>query len=110
MPTLEELRRWARGERIEGLPQIAPRKEVDVERPKLGAESSVRRLSGKYKLNAEGTDALLQFGSFTGHAVSALVTTARGRKYLAWIVSKDFDEDLKAVCRYHMELHKRVKR
>jgi hypothetical protein len=103
MPTLDELRRWARGETVEGLPPIAPRKEV--ERPKLDPTG---RLSRKYKLNADATDALLQFGAFRGQALSVLVATARGRKYLAWILDRDFDDDLKSVCRYQMELHKRV--
>ncbi len=104
MPTLDELRRWARGEPIEGLPNIMPRKEV--ERPRL---ASVGRVSGKYKINPDGTDALLQFGSFRGQVLSSLVTSARGRKYLRWILDQDFDENLKAVCRYQMELAKRVK-
>lgn len=99
MATLDELRRWARGEAVEGLPK-ALRKEV--ERPKV--DPSVR--SYKYKLNPEGTDALLQFGLFRGQAISALVEHARGRKYLGWIIDSDFDESLKAVCRYHLELKK----
>lgn len=104
MPTLEELRQWARGEAVEGLPPISPRK--GVERPKLAATG---RPSHKYKLNPDGTDALLLFGAFRGQALSVLVATARGRKYLNWILDRDFDEDLKAVCRYQLELHKRVK-
>lgn len=100
MPTLEELRRWARGETIEGLPK-APRKEV--ERPKVDPSTRSR----KYKINPEGTDALLQFGLFRGQAISALVEHPRGRKYIGWILDSDFDEALKAVCRYHLELKKR---
>jgi hypothetical protein len=103
MPTLDELRRWARGETIVGLPPVGARKEV--ERPKL---ADTGRVSGKYKINADCTDALLQFGVFRGQALSKLVATARGRKYLHWILEKDFDENLKAVCRYQMELAKRA--
>lgn len=106
MPTLDELRRWARGEAIDGLPSVAPRKAIEP--PKLSAEMTVRG-NRQYKLNADGTDALLKFGVFTGQALSALVTTARGRKYIAWILDHDFDEALKSVCRYQMELHQRVK-
>lgn len=102
MPTLDELRRWARGESVEGLPAIAVRKPV--ERP---AVDPTRRTSRKYKLNDDNTDALLQFGLYRGQTVSSLVATARGRKYLSWILDRDFDDALKAVCRYHMELHKR---
>lgn len=103
MPTLDELRRWARGEAVEGLPKLVTRKEVD--RPKIDAEAA--RKSAKYKLNPDGTDALLLFGSFRGQAISTLVMSARGRKYLDWILERDFDDTLKAVCRYHLELYKR---
>lgn len=103
MPTLEELRRWARGEAVEGLPAVKPRKEV--ERPKVDA-SALR--STKYKLNPDATDALLQFGAFRGQTISSLVTSARGRKYINWILEQDFDDTLKSVCRYHLELMKRA--
>jgi len=103
MPTLDELRRWARGEPVEGLPPVSLIKEV--ERPRLVP----MRSTGKYRINADGTDALLQFGRFRGHTLSKLVMTARGRKYLHWILDKDFDENLKEVCRYTLEAHKRVK-
>lgn len=101
MPTLDELRRWARGEAIEGLPPIAPRKEV--ERP---TRARIGRVSRKYALSADNTDAWLNFGIFRGQHVSKLVETARGRKYLAWILDRDFDEELKAVCRHQMELQR----
>ena len=104
MPTLDELRRWARGEAIDGLPPITPRKEV--ERPTVDPTGA--RTSRKYKLNADGTDALLNFGAFRGESLSKLVTTARGRKYLTWIVDRDFDEALKAACRYQLESHNRA--
>lgn len=102
MPTLDELRRWARGEEVEGLPPIAPCKEV--ERPVIDPTA---RTSRKYKLNPDCTDALLQFGFFRGQAISAIVASARGRKYLNWILDRDFDDALKAVCRYQLELNKR---
>lgn len=103
MPTLDELRRWARGESVEGLPEISPLKAVEPPKPGPGRESR------KYKLNPDGTDALLQFGTFHGHAVSALVMTSRGRKYCRWILDRDFDEALKAACRYQMEMQRRDK-
>lgn len=102
MPTLEELRRWAQGEAVEGLPSVTPRKEI--ERPRIDPSAVSSR---KYKLNKEATDALLQFGTFRGQTISALVKTARGRKYLDWILDQDFDDALKSVCRYHLELNKR---
>ena len=101
MPTLEELRRWAQGENVDGLPDMKPRKEV--ERPKVDSTAAP---NGRYRLNRDATDALLQFGAFRGQTVSSLVQSARGRKYLNWILEKDFDDTLKSVCRYHLELNK----
>lgn len=100
MPTLDELRRWAKGEAVESIePRAEPRNEVA--KPAL-ERGQPRR--GKYKLNFEGTDALLQFGQFRNECLSEMVKTKRGRVYLRWILEHDFDEDLKRICRYQLEL------
>lgn len=111
MPTLDEIRRWARGEAIDGLPTVSPRTEAErPEQPRTGSASDFTGHGGRYRLNGDGTDAIVQFGKlFRGEPLSVIVTTARGRKYLAWIVSQQFDEALKAACRHQMELHKRAK-
>lgn len=103
MPTLEEIRRWARGESVDGLPPIEHVKPLDKPQVRPGHSSR------KYKLNADATDALLLFGTFHGQRISALVATPRGRKYIDWILDKEFDDELKAVCRYQRELYKRDK-
>lgn len=102
MPTLEEIRRWARGRRVEGLPNPLQRKAVD--RPDLRGVKSKQ-----YRIDPEGEDALLLFGVFRGSRASDLVKTSRGRKYLRWVLDKDFEVDLKEVCRYRLELWKRDK-
>lgn len=104
MPTLDELRRWARGERVEGLPSAPARPEV----PKPVLSAGAHSKSGRYKVNSEGTDALLLFGTvFNGEKLSVVVTTPRGRKYMNWILERDFDDVLKAVCRYRLEVYQR---
>jgi len=103
MPTLEELRRWARGNRVQGMPN--PLRRKSVEKPKLRGEQSKQ-----FAIDPAGEDALLLFGKFRGSRASELVLSARGRKYLRWIVEDaDFPEDLKNVCRYRLELWRREK-
>lgn len=107
MPTLEEVRRWLQGEPIDGMPSRVRRKQVPpIEPPVItGAKPSKQ-----FKISADGKDALLLFGKqFHGKRLSEIVTIPRGRKYILWILDRDFDEAFKAVCRYHLELHKRGK-
>lgn len=110
MPTLEDMRRWARGERVEGMPvrrHAGRPSRQDVPTPPVVAGA---RESKQYKLNADGTDALILFGTqFRGKRLSEIIPIPRGRKYILWILGRDFDEAFKAVCRYQMELHKRAK-
>ena len=96
MATLEEIRRWARGERVDGFPSGKPAPAAEL--PKL-----TRRATNKYTINTEGTDAILKFGSFRGEALSKLVMTPRGRTYLKWLIGRDFDDDLKEICRYQLK-------
>lgn len=103
MPTLEEIRAWARGRRVGGLPSPLQRKGID--KPELRGSKSTKQ----YRVDPAGEDALLLFGVFRGSRASDLAKTSRGRKYLRWIIEKDFEGDLKEVCRYRLELWKRDK-
>lgn len=47
-------------------------------------------------------DAVIQFGKWRGHAISALATTPDGSDYLRWVLAEKFPEDLKAICRFHL--------
>lgn len=100
MATLEELRAWARGERVEGFPDPSPRKKVD----KPSARVAVDPITGpwRYRINTEGDDALLLFGKFMGSRVSQMIGVARQKRYLKWILRGDFPDDLKEVIRYHL--------
>jgi len=104
MPTLEELRRWARGRYVQGMPKPLRKKPID--KPELTGKQS-----RQYRVDPNGEDALLLFGSFRGSTCSQLRKTPRGRKYLRWILdaNQDFETDLKEVCRYQLELWKREK-
>jgi hypothetical protein len=104
VPTLDELRRWARGEPVDGL---LPHVHKEVDKPKPPSAGAGERRGGRYKVNAEGTDAVLLFGLNKGETLSTLVQTARGRTYLSWILKKDFDDALKAACTYQLELFQR---
>lgn len=109
MPTLDEMRRWLQGADVEGLPTRAVAKK-EAEEPLAPPDVSGARTSKQFKINADGTDALVLFGKqFNGERLSEVVKTPRGRKYMQWILEKDFDDAFKAVCRYQMELQKRVK-
>lgn len=105
MPSLDEIRRWARGKRVDGLPNPLQRKGVD--KPVLRHREGKRN---QYKISSNGDDALFLFGKlFRGHLASDIAKTVRGRKYLRWIIQNDFEDDLKEVCRYRLELWKREK-
>lgn len=107
MPTLEEVRRWLQGESIDGLPTRMARKQAPPIEPPVITGA---RPSKQFKISPDGTDALLLFGKqFHGERLSEIVKTPRGRKYISWILDRDFDDAFKAVCRYQMELHKRAK-
>lgn len=102
MPSIEELRRWARGHRVAGLPN--PRKRKPVDKPDLKGEKS-----RQFAIDVNASDALLLFGKFRGSRASELQRSPRGRTYLKWIIKNDFPDDLKSVCRYRLELWKRDK-
>lgn len=107
MAKLDDIRRWARGKEVKGLP--SDRFQQDVEKPNVQKGLAVGG-GIKYKINESGDNILLQFGMFSGSTVGQLVRTPRGRKYLKWILSNDFPEDLKEVCKYHLTLWKRERR
>lgn len=99
MAKLTELRRWARGEPVEGLPNRAgaPRitKEPDLVKGNPNLETH------KYKISTDGTDALLKFGRHYGRTVSYLA--AKHRSYLRWILRKaEFDQALKDVVAHQL--------
>jgi len=102
MTTLEDLRRWARGRRVSGLP--APRRRKKIDKPELQGSAS-----RQFRVDPAGEDALILFGKFRGSTIKQLVATSRGRTYIRWILDNDFEDDLKEVCRYRLELWRREK-
>lgn len=132
MATLEEIRRWMKGEDVEGFPpNTEPGKpqgashgdgrvidESDVqEEPETprhhdlaktrkrgaGARSRGSASSSFYTVSATGTDAQLKAGRYAGRSVSELAKSKDGRSYLRWILREDFPEELKGVIRHQME-------
>ncbi len=100
MPTLEDLRAWARGVRVKGFPDPSPRKKVPKPPPPQPAGPGVSR---QYRINIDGDDALLLFGKFKGSRVSEMVGVSRQKRYLRWMLAEDFPEDLKSVIRYYLD-------
>jgi len=103
MPTLEEIRAWARGLLVPGLPRS---KEAPPEEPAPVGGKRTRT----YKINAEGTDALLKFGKHRGRTVGWLAV--KQPDYLRWILGAasdsrpdPFDDELRDVVRYQLTLH-----
>lgn len=117
MADIEEMRRWARGEGVQGLP-IREFKADPVEQPSLSkvlhreyteraaavpASASAppapaKRPPPKYKISADGSDALIGFGKHRDKALSEIGKT--DFSYLDFIIKDDFPDDLKDVARH----------
>ena len=48
---------------------------------------------------SDGGDAVLTFGKFNGRTLQEICKVPDGRSYLEWMLTKDFDEDLKGILR-----------
>lgn len=100
MPDLKDLRRWARGEDVEGLPEHDPVQPPDP----INADREWTR----FKVSADGRDALLKFGEHRGRTLSWL--SERHRGYLYWILKSDFPAALKDIARYQLDKRDREMR
>ena len=121
MATLEEIQRWARGEHVEGLPErkISPRAASKAHPPAAEnntgtlmeqfATSAVAKAKKpkaapppgglKYKVSADGTDALLHFGKHRGSTLT--IIHAKDKGYLVWLGRQDWvPSDLLDVIKY----------
>lgn len=49
-------------------------------------------------------DAVIQFGQWSGHCVSDMVTQPNSAEYLRWILAADFPSNLKDIVRYYLGL------
>lgn len=149
MPTAQDLRRWLKGEDVEGLPERdevwegsidvksnpfnfpakicsrcqgsgtwsgdrctgcdghgwVPKSNELVDNLKQKHRTNQERhkySSSKYKISADGQDAILWFGRHNGYSVSDLAKTEDGRSYLKWILGQEFDVALKDICAYQL--------
>lgn len=127
MPTLKEFRQWAAGGRVEGLPepqsqQEGPRKVSDKMAERLAelkqrSAASAGQVTGRYKISADGTDALIKFGKHSGKTLRQIAN--EDPTYLEWILRANddpqrafaaFDEALLDVVRYVQEDHFKQRR
>ena len=122
MAGIEDMRRWARGESVQGLPIREFKAVLDqpsVKRtfvPAVGVASVPVAMSAapskrprpRYKISAAGDDALIGFGKHRGKMLSEI-----GKKdfsYLDFIIKDEFPDDLKDVARHvRVELIKKSK-
>lgn len=110
MPKLEELRAWARGVPVDGLPEpVAARGPTLKERLEENANVE-RRL---YKISADGTDALLKFGKYRGQTVSDVFNSSASEAsdYFDFMMRKSdladsLGPDFADVVRYQKSLRK----
>ena len=102
MPTLDEIRAWARGLFVPGLHRYQPSEPPPEEAPRTALRTAT------YKINADGTDALIKFGKHRGRTISWLA--ANRQSYLRWILNggkgrtdrTPFDDALLDVIRYQL--------
>lgn len=106
MPTLDEMRKWARGEATNSLPERPFAIERQVPERTLArameAKAVANKKGGRYNISTDGNDAMLLFGEHSGKLISAMVNEQP--KYLHWIMCEDFADDLKDVIRYQMKM------
>lgn len=91
MPSLSEMRRWALGEDVEGLPKhperIAP--PTGKERMMAALRAKAGRITKKYSISADGADAVINFGQHSGMSLRDIVRVVpEGRGYLRWILKQ----------------------
>lgn len=98
MPTLDEIRRWARGVFVAGLPR--PKEAPPEEKPEAPPGGKRTRT---YKVSADGTDALFKFGKHRGR--TACYLAQHDPDYLHWMLRSEdkFDHDLLDVVRFQLE-------
>jgi hypothetical protein len=110
MPSLEELRRWLRGEHLEGLPDARRRTGASspVDGPavaiggvKVGNVDTSKMVRGvadhRYTISMDGADATLHFGKWKGHRLSDMAKVPEGRSYMDWMLKEGFGADIKDV-------------
>jgi len=124
MPTLNEFRRWLRGERVPGLPSwprfgsstvkgtgfsepsgLDSREEEEEDylpppRLDLGKDEERKTLlpsSGRYTIQVDGRDACLHFGKYSGKSLREIYSHPGGSGYLRWMLLQGFPEELKRI-------------
>ena len=113
MPTLEELRRWLRGDDVPGLPSWEQRTKeeepdtgkkpagIRLDRVEEAVSEAAMRSRGRYTVDVSGDDARLDFGKFKGLKVSELAQSTDGARYLDWILEQEFPKELKEIIVRH---------
>ena len=84
---------------------VKRRKGVDIGKMEEATEA-VRKfgkaaMRAKYKISADGDDAVLLFGKHNGKEVSTLAK--KNPDYLRWLLQQDFPEDLVEIVKYQLQ-------
>jgi hypothetical protein len=128
MPTLDEMRALLRAGQLqaltcekssldaEGKPTIAG---IEVVGDTLTAEhglrepdwgsiaAAARTRSKKFSISSDGVNALIFFGKYNGRTIRELVNgSVEERGYVTWILTQEFDEKLKDICRLQLKRYR----
>lgn len=119
---LDAIRRWLRGEEIDGLPEKkkdGPRlrgKSADmvvIDDPiadgggfsGVDLEKISAKPSGRYTISMDGKDAVINFGKHKGKTLTSLAA-GPDRSYLDWMLNEGFPDDLKNVIKHILKRSK----
>lgn len=102
-PSLKEQRRKVRkAKRKAAVEELLESQAVDVEAMKRSGDR-------RFKISADGRDALLCFGKHDGKTITDLKVSREGRSYLQWILKEEFPEPIKRIIRLYVDEPRRAR-
>ena len=96
MPSIETLRKWLKGEDVDGYP---PR-SLSWDKA-MAVSSAIKRT--EYSISADGTDAVVKFGPYKGCRISYSILEKAFRDWLKTILAEGCPSDLKDVILYQIQ-------
>ena len=104
MPSLDQIRRWMRGEDVDGLPINPPLMKENKRKPDSSRVADKRKSGKDGRFTMFGkTDALINFGKHKGNKLSDLVKISGGRDYMKWMMREGFPDFLKEAIRHQLK-------
>lgn len=112
MADIDDIRRFLRGEEVEGVVAEAPpskpakrreRRPVEGAAPSTVDLEKMSSRGARYTVSMDGTDATLHFGRHKGKTLSVMVNDKDGRDYMRWMLKQDFPKELSQLVQYVLE-------